>query len=121
MLCIFCDTFFIIVVYAELCVSPPTPAVLSRAELVQQLRSVHNGLTDDTAMLVVETSSDTLGGSLGGVQRLTTDGGVLEGRVARSLLMKGGANTEAVALVTPSPASSVAGEDFTEDSDGELS
>lgn len=100
---------------AELCLSPPTSAVLSRDELVQQLgntKVVKGDLAESpaTQMLVVQTSSDTLGGSLGGVQRLTTDGGVLEGRVARSMLLRSGREQ-------PSPASSVAGEEFVEDSD----
>lgn len=61
-------------------------------------------------LLVMETS-DSIGGALGGVRRITTEGGVLEGRVAPRGENGGGGGGVA------SPASSVGGEEFLDDSD----
>ena len=78
---------------ADLSLVPPEPKVLTRNQLVHQLGGVaiaggefghHVG--GGGGMLVMETS-DSLGGALGGVQRLTTDGGVLQGKIAPRALV----------------------------------
>ncbi|XP_018021569.1 transcription factor Dp-1 [Hyalella azteca] len=83
----------------DLAQAPPPACVLSSAQLVQQLSGVTTaaGAPGTPELLVMETS-DSIGGALGGVQLLTTEGGVLQGRVAR-------------AAISESPTSSIAGDD----------
>lgn len=78
--------------------------MLSRDELVSQLGGLssasgefgNHAPSGHNGFIVMETT-DKIGGALGGVQRLTTVGGVLEGRVARSLITGGDSPTSSAA------------------------
>ena len=111
----------------ELYAGPPEPNVLSRDELVQQLGGValaggEFGSHVPGGMLVMETS-DSLGCALGGVQKLTTEGGMLEGKIApRSLLVtpSGSSSSHTAGSRLNSPASSCVVEELGTESDLEI-